>query len=86
LKIEPVFFQGLGWLLLLFQSTSGNNMNALETVVLHRVCFPRVSDRLTYDLAAEANAQGGMVLNSRYGKPILLQNARTLRLGVKFTF
>jgi hypothetical protein len=39
-----------------------------------------------YDLAAEANAQGGMVSNSRYAKPILLQNARTLRLGVKFTF
>jgi len=39
-----------------------------------------------YDLAAESNAQGGLVLNSRYGKPVLLQNARALRLGVKFTF
>jgi len=38
-----------------------------------------------YDLAAEANAQGGLVLNSRYGKPVLLQNARALRLAVKFT-
>jgi hypothetical protein len=39
-----------------------------------------------YDLAAEANAQGGMVKNSRYNTPILLQNARTLRLAVRFTF
>jgi len=39
-----------------------------------------------YNLATEANAQGGLILNSRYGQPILLQNARTLRLGVKFTF
>ena len=39
-----------------------------------------------YDVAAEANAQGGMVLNSRYGRPILFQNARGMRLGVKFTF
>jgi hypothetical protein len=39
-----------------------------------------------YDVAAEANAQGGMVRNSRYNTPILLQNARTLRLAVRFTF
>jgi len=39
-----------------------------------------------YDLAAESTAQGGMVVNSRYGLPFLFQNARTLRLGVRFTF
>ena len=39
-----------------------------------------------YDVAAEATAQGNMVLNSRYGKPFLFQSARTLRLGVRFTF
>lgn len=39
-----------------------------------------------YDVAAEATAQGGMVVNSRYGKPFLFQSARTLRLGVRFTF
>jgi hypothetical protein len=39
-----------------------------------------------YDVAAEATAQGNMILNSRYGKPFLFQSARTLRLGVRFTF
>jgi len=39
-----------------------------------------------YDAVAEANAQGGLVRNSRYGQPVLLQSARALRLGVKFTF
>jgi hypothetical protein len=39
-----------------------------------------------YDVAAEATAQGGMVRNSRYGLPFLFQNARTLRLGVRFIF
>jgi hypothetical protein len=39
-----------------------------------------------YDVAGEVNAQGGAVLNSRYGKPFLFQNARNIRLGVKLTF
>jgi hypothetical protein len=39
-----------------------------------------------YDVAAEATAQGSMILNSRYGLPFLFQPARTLRLGVRFTF
>jgi len=39
-----------------------------------------------YDVAAEATAQGGMIKNSRYGVPFLFQNARTLRLGVRFIF
>jgi len=38
-----------------------------------------------YDVAAEATA-GGLVRNSQYGLPFLLQGARTMRLGVKFTF
>src|SRR5262249_1785552 len=39
-----------------------------------------------YDVAAEETGQGGMILNSRYGLPFLFQPARTLRLGVRFTF
>jgi hypothetical protein len=38
-----------------------------------------------YDVAAEATAEG-LVQNSRYGLPFLFQSARTLRLGVRFTF
>jgi Carboxypeptidase regulatory-like domain/TonB-dependent Receptor Plug Domain len=39
-----------------------------------------------YDLAGESTAQGGMVVNSRYGLPFLFQNSRSVRLGVRFTF
>jgi len=39
-----------------------------------------------YDVSGEATAQGGMIVNSRYGLPFLFQNARTLRLGVRFIF
>jgi hypothetical protein len=39
-----------------------------------------------YDVAKEATAQRNMVVNSRYGLPFLFQNARTLRLGARFTF
>jgi len=39
-----------------------------------------------YDVAAEATAQGKLIKNSRYGAPFLFQNARTLRLGVRFIF
>jgi len=39
-----------------------------------------------YDVAAEATAAGGLVTNSRYGLPFLRQNARTMRLGIRFTF
>jgi len=39
-----------------------------------------------YDVAAEATAQGGLITNSRYGLPFLFQNARTMRLGVRFIF
>jgi hypothetical protein len=39
-----------------------------------------------YDAGAEATAQGDIVYNSRYGLPFLFQPARTLRLGVRFTF
>ncbi|MGB7847252.1 MAG: carboxypeptidase regulatory-like domain-containing protein [Candidatus Acidiferrum sp.] len=46
-----------------------------------------VSKFLTgYDVAAEATAQGNMILSSHYGLPILLQSARTMRLGVRFNF
>lgn len=38
-----------------------------------------------YDPIAHANAEG-LTLNSKYGKPILFQGARTLRLGMKFNF
>jgi len=62
--------------------TFGSNANALGT---------DVQKFLTgYDVAAEANAQSTpkqeMLLNSRYGLPFLYQSARTLRLGVRFTF
>jgi len=39
-----------------------------------------------YDVAAEATAQGGIIQNSRYGLPFLFQNARTMRLGIRFIF
>jgi hypothetical protein len=39
-----------------------------------------------YDVANEATAQSGMVVNSRYGLPFLFQSARTMRLGVRFSF
>jgi Carboxypeptidase regulatory-like domain/TonB-dependent Receptor Plug Domain len=39
-----------------------------------------------YSVPAEATAQGGMVLNSRYGQPFLFQGSRTMRLGVRFIF
>jgi hypothetical protein len=39
-----------------------------------------------YDVATEATAQGGIIQNSRYGLPFLFQNARTMRLGVRFIF
>jgi hypothetical protein len=43
-----------------------------------------------YDVVAKANAQpasvGLVFLNSEYGRPILYQNARTVRLGAKFSF
>lgn len=39
-----------------------------------------------YDVAAESTAQGGLIQNSRYGLPFLFQNARTMRLGVRFIF
>lgn len=52
--------------------------NALDTDVLKFMTG--------YDVAAEATAQGNMILNSRYGKPFLFQSARTLRLGVRFSF
>jgi hypothetical protein len=38
-----------------------------------------------YDPIAQANSEG-KILNSKYGKPILFQGARTMRLGVRFTF
>jgi hypothetical protein len=38
-----------------------------------------------YNVAAEATAEN-LVVNSKYGLPFLFQNARNLRLGVKFTF
>ena len=39
-----------------------------------------------YDVAAEMTAQSGLITNSRYGLPFLFQNARTMRLGVRFIF
>ena len=39
-----------------------------------------------YDVAAEATAQGNLILNSRYGLPLLFQTSRTMRLGVRFNF
>jgi len=50
---------------------------------------PAIYDYLTaltgYNAVSRANSQG-LILNSAYGKPILFQNARTVRLGVKFNF
>jgi hypothetical protein len=39
-----------------------------------------------YDVAAEATAQGNMILSSRYGLPFLFQTSRNMRLGVRFDF
>jgi|HubBroStandDraft_6_1064221.scaffolds.fasta_scaffold16294_2 outer membrane receptor protein involved in Fe transport len=72
LSVSPTpFGRGNQWLSFSDNSALGTNVQKFLT---------------GYDLAKEANAQGGLVLNSRYGTPILLQNARTLRLGVKFVF
>src|SRR5882757_7441327 len=46
LQIESVFFQGLRRRLLFFQSAGSNNMYAGKTVMLNRVCFARVGDRI----------------------------------------
>jgi hypothetical protein len=38
-----------------------------------------------YDPVARANAQG-LTLNSHYGLPFLIQNRRSMRMAVRFTF